>query len=215
MQRGQVGGKLPCGGYCIGGKDQAVSQSTAGVGKKNLFGKTCGKTEGTAAPLALPGLQKQLPLDGFVSDDGTGDALVEQRRVKQHIPVAFLGLGLPPIYIHNIGQQLEGVKGDSDGQDDFLNQRGNRSKKAEKEARILKPSDQGNIDDRCHSDPELPGTRFGGTLCFQGAEPGDQRHEHQKQQIFGTAPSVEYQGKNQQYPVLPPLIPKEDAGQQT
>ena len=214
LQGGQVGGELPGGGNRVGGKNQAVSQGTAGIGKKDFFGKTCGKPEGTAAPLALPGLQKQLPLDGFVPDDGTGNALMKQSRVKQNIPVAFLGRGLPTIYIHHIGQQLEGIKGDADGQHDFLNHRRDRTKEAEQEARIFKPTDEGNVDDRRSCHPELPQTRFGGTLCFQGAEPGDQRHKHQKQQIFGAAPSVEDQGKNQQHPVLPPLIPKEDAGQQ-
>ena len=55
----------------------------------------------------------------LVADDGPGDALMEQRDVQKQPPEFGLGRHLLAVHVHHVGQQLEGVEGDADGQGDL------------------------------------------------------------------------------------------------
>ena len=70
-------------------QQQAVRQRAAGVGQQSLLGKADAEA-GDARQQIGTGLTllKQLVGHGLVADNGAGDALVKQRRVQQHVPVA-------------------------------------------------------------------------------------------------------------------------------
>ena len=122
-----------------GAEEDGICQRTAGVGKQHLLGKTGGEAGHALGYIRLTGLVgEEVLVDGLVADDGTCDALMEQRRVQQHIPVAFLRLGIPAIDIHHIGQQLESIEGNADGQGDALDRLGNSAEDGADETCVLK-----------------------------------------------------------------------------
>ena len=62
---------------------------------------------------------QQLGIDVFIADNRTGNALMEQAHIQKERRKALLRLYLAPIHIHHIGEELEGVKGNADGQRDL------------------------------------------------------------------------------------------------
>ena len=198
-----------CVGGGGGGQDQRVRQSAAGVCQQHLLGKARAEPGHPGGQLAGP-LAEQLPVNGGVADDGAGDALVEQRGVEQHVKVAVLGRGLRPVHIHHIGQQLEGVERDADGQGDVPDGLRHRPEQAADHGGVLEVGDQGDVHDHCQR--KIEGLDIGtpGLLNFQGEVPADQRHEHQQQNVFRLPPGVENQRGDQQHRVLrPPAFAQE------
>ena len=125
---------------------------------------------------------------------------------------------LPPVHVHHTGQQLEGVEGDADGQGDVFDKFGHFPEDAAHQPGILKVADEGNVDDRGGGHPQPLPFAFRG-FHPQGAEPGHQGHEHEKQDIFRLAPGVEDQGKDQQHRILRPLgsaqaVPQQGQGKE-
>ena len=144
---------------------------------------------------------EQLLIHGFVADNGTGDALMEQCCVQQNVPVTLLGFRLSPVDVHHIGQQLEGIEGNADGQDDFLNKLRNFSKDAADQTGIFEIADEGDFNHHCRRKPEFfsSGIRL---FQLQGAQPGNKGHKHQQQDILGFTPGVEYQREGKQHHIL-------------
>ena len=55
----------------------------------------------------------------LVADDGPGDELREKADVQQQVEIAALNRHLSPVPVDDIGQNLEGVEADADGQGDL------------------------------------------------------------------------------------------------
>ena len=123
------------------GKQHRICQGAAGICQQNLFGKTGTEPGHTGSNFRLPG-PEQLLFDGLVTDNGAGNALVEQCCVQKHIPIAPLRLRFPPVHIHHIGQQLKGIEGNADGQRDLLHKFGDRPENAADQAGVFEISDQ-------------------------------------------------------------------------
>ena len=211
----QIGCELGRIGQHTVSQDQGISQCAAGVGQQALFGKTGAEPGNTLGPLGLSGCAaEQIVVDGLVADDGTGDALVEQSGIQQHVPVALLGLGILPVYVDDISQQLEGVEGNADGQRDAADEVRHRAEYGHDQSGILEIADHTDFDNRCHGDPKslLVAAFVFGNL--QSAVPGNKCHEHQKQHILRFTPCIKNQGENQQHNVLSLLCLTQRVGQQ-
>ena len=114
---------------------------SAGICQQNLLGKTGTEPGYTGSNFRLSG-PEQLPLDGLVADNGAGNALVKQRCVQKHIPIASLRLRFPPLHIHHIGQQLKRIDGKAAGQRTLLHKLGDRHATAADQACVFEISDQ-------------------------------------------------------------------------
>jgi len=104
-----------CKGQCAIG--QFIHHHTTGVGQKNLFGKA--DEEPHIAPVnilgAVTALIQACGNIGIV-DDGTGDQLGEEADIQQKVQKALLHAHFAAVHIYGIGQHLEGVEGDTNGQ---------------------------------------------------------------------------------------------------
>ena len=93
---------------------------------------------------------QQLGIDILIPDDGAGNALVEQTHIQQQRGKAPLGLHLAAVHVHHIGQQLERVKRNADGQRDLQNLVGEAQKVMgvfHKECAVLKNPQQAQVYD--------------------------------------------------------------------
>ena len=205
-------GGIGNGGVC---EDQGIGQGTTGVGKECLLGKAHAEPGNTPGHFRLSGLTaEQLLVNGLIADDGAGYALVEQRCVKQHIPVTLLGAGILTVHIHNISQKLEGVERDTNGQCDAPDEIRNGAKDGAEESCVFEVANESDVNNGGNGHPDSLQPSFFRVGNAQGAEPGHESHEHQKQHIFRFSPGVEDQGEDQQHDVLCPLGAAEGVSQQ-
>ena len=193
-----IGGKFSSVGSHGIRQNQRIRQCAAGIGKQHFLGKTGGKAGNTFGNFRLTLFTtEQFLIDGVIADDGASNALVIQCRVQQHIPVILLGMDFLAVHIHHIGQQLEGVEGNTDGQSDLFDKFGDFAEDGAEQSRILEVTDQQNVHCAVDQQPQL--FLLGRSTLFhlQGAEPGTQRHKHQQQNVLRLTPDVENQRENQ------------------
>ena len=92
-------------------QQQAVGERAAWICQQRFLGKSDAEAGYARQQVGFPvPLLEKLMGDGLVADYGAGNALVEQRRVQQHVPVAALRLGVAPENIHDVCKELEGIK---------------------------------------------------------------------------------------------------------
>ena len=154
-------------------------------------------------------------VNGLVADDGTGDALMEQGGIKKNVPVAFLCGSFLAVYVDDISQQLEGVERNADGQGNSADKLRHGAENAADQSGILEVSDQADISDRGHTDPQLFTEICKGIFDTQSAEPGYEGHKHQKQDILRLAPGIENHGEYEKYSILLMLGTPEATGKKT
>ena len=98
----------------------------------------------------------QLLVDVAVADDGTRDALMEQGGIQEQEPELLLRLHLTPVDVDDVGNELEGVEGDTDGQGDGGNDLGNTQEclhVGQEEARVFEYGQQPQADDQGQDQP--------------------------------------------------------------
>ena len=92
----------------------------ADVCQQHLFGQARDKpVDAVAHVLAVHMAAEDLFGHVLIADNGPGDALVEQGNVQQKPPEFGLGGHLLAVDVHHVGEQLERVEGDADGQGDL------------------------------------------------------------------------------------------------
>ena len=199
LQRAEVLGKKAGIARRGVGQQQRVHQCAAGVGKQGLFGEADAEAPDAVGELfaAVTGDEEFLR-NAVVAHDGPGDALVKQRGIQQHVPVFLFGGCIPPVHVRHIGQQLEGIKRDADGQGDARDKIGHRSEQRAEQPRIFEKADQPEVDRRRQDQPQLSLVLRRRLCDAQGAEPVRQGHPHQKQHVFRLSPGIEDQGEHQQ-----------------
>ena len=189
------------GGVC---EQQRIGKRAAGVREHRFLCKANGKARAAAGTIGrLIAVMEELFRDGLVPDDGSGDALVEERSIEQHMPVFILRFGVTAVHIHNIAQKLERIERNAERQRDTLHERRHVSKDRADHARILEKADQTEIHDACERNPEFGVFLFPSrSLYTQGKIPVKKRHRHQQQHIHRLAPRIEDQRKDEQADVL-------------
>ena len=151
---------------------------------------------------------QDIVVDVLIADDGTGDALVEQAGVEQQEPIFFLGLHILPVDVHDVGEQLERIERDADGQRDLRDDLGEACQQLQvlqEEAGVFKEAE--NQQHQCDGDRQsgfaLP-VRSGSVGDIHTARPADKGHAQQEQDIFWPGPGVKHQGEGQHDDVLFP-----------
>ena len=146
-----------------------------------------------------------LVLHGLVAHDGARYALVEQRRVQKQFPEHGLRVDFAAVHVDHVRDELEGVEGDADWQDDFRNQLGHaeyRLDVAQDPAQVLEDTQDAQQHDAFqHEEELLLAWRFG-ALDQQREQPAGKRVAHEQQQVLGAAPRVEDERGHQQDHVL-------------
>ena len=95
----------------------AVAYGTATVGKDRFFCQADRKTRDASADLfALHDSVFNVEVYVRITDDGACDALMEKRGVQQKQPIFLLCLNLAAANVHDVGNKLEGIEGDADGE---------------------------------------------------------------------------------------------------
>ena len=178
-------------------------QCATGIGQQHLLGKTGCEPGNTGGPFRFSSANpEQLLVNGLVADNRAGNALMEQCGIQQYVPVALLGRRFAPVNVNDVGQQLEGIEGDADGQGNAADKIRNCAKDAADQAGVFEVADQRNVDDSCHSNPQFLAVLGLGLVHAQGAKPGGQGHEHQQEQILRLTPGIKDQGEYQKHNVL-------------
>jgi hypothetical protein len=97
-------------------------------------------------------------LNVAVSDDRSGDALMEEGGIQQKHPIFLLRFDLTAIDINNVRNKLEGIEGYSYGErntrDDFGDSE-NALYIGKKEACIFEKSKQSKANSKCDDKPQL------------------------------------------------------------
>ena len=193
-------------GQILGLLHHLRDHSGATVCQNRLFGQPAGKA-GNAPRGILTGDTAvfQFLVDVAVAHDGTRDALMEQGGVQQQKPESLLRRHLTAIDIDDVGNELEGVKGDADGQGDGGNHLGDPQQGlhvGQEKARVLEDRQQPQADREGQDQPQLTA---GGIRTDQPpAQIADQSHAHQQDQQRGASPGVEDQGEQQKHDVAGP-----------
>ena len=142
---------------------------------------------------------------------------MKQAGIQQQLPVQLLGPHLSPVHVHHVGDKLEGVEGDADGQNDFrddFRNAENGSERSHHEPEILEYPEDHQTGGNGHDHAPLPP---GPVLCsfdHQGAEPADRHHQQQKKQIPRPRPSVENEREREHRNVLLSNVPDQKLGDQ-
>ena len=139
------------------GQKNGVSQNTAGICQQNLLRKARRKTGYTLCHLRLSGLvREQVLFNGLIADNRAGNALMKQRRIQQYIPIPFLCPRLSPVHIHHICQQLEGVKGNTNGQCNALDGIRHGAEYGADQPCVLEVADERDINHAGQRQPQFP-----------------------------------------------------------
>ena len=190
-------------GIQIGGclSKDSVGDLAHGVGQHHLFGQAEAETGGPGGKLR----QGLLPVGdllhhGGVPHDGAGHQLGEQGHIQGRVQRVFLNGGVPPVYVDDIAEPLEGEKGDADGQGD-LRDRDSKAQAADgpgQKTGVLEPGQQAQPGAYGKEQPR-PGQPGPVPLSGQQAThivDGDGQ-DHQKDQRTGPPPVKEQAGPQQ------------------
>ena len=176
------------------------------IGQNNLLAQADHNPGQASADVTDGGVPPgKLRFDGAVAHNGPCHQLGEHAYIQQKLGVAPLGMNLLPIAVHRVGNRLEGVKADADGQPDAGNGQMQRKKcidvfygkgavlEYEQHSQIQQ---QGN-NQRCFGAGPSP-------VLFnqQPAEIIGSGAEQQKQYPQGLSPCIKYQRKYNQYNVF-------------
>ena len=139
---------------------QGLQHLPAQVRQQHLFPEAQGEAE-EALPQAL---LRHLPMrDGLrhvaVADDGAGDELGEQGHIQQQPQGVPLQGRLAPVHVHGIGDDLEGIEGDADGELGLGHAIGKARESAEivhQKGRVLEIQQGGQADDDADDERQLP-----------------------------------------------------------
>ena len=153
---------------------------------------------------------ENLLLNGAVPDDGTGDQLGEEADVQEQIEKVSLELDLAPVQVDHIGEDLEGIKTDADGQGDLRDGSLDRQKTGQvvpEEVQVFEHQQVQNHQDNGHhkhrpSGPRLVPPGRHGKAAQIGHHCGGQHHDH----ILGLPPGVKEQGEHQEQAVPPGAV---------
>ena len=143
------------------------------VGHHHLFhqaGEEAGKPRLNLPRRADP--VADLPGHVAVPDDGPGHQLVEGHDIHQMIGVAGLGPHRPPVHIQNVGQALEDIEGDPDGE-------GNLRHRQPKAGQLVEVSTRKPVYLKKTSIPRFI-TREPASATLAGASPGCHRWPWQR-----------------------------------
>ena len=198
-----------------GREQQLIGQRAAGVGQQRLLRQADREAAqaGQKVPAGLTADEK-LARKGLVADDRAGDALVEQRRVEQHVPVAALGVGVAAVDVDDVGHQLEGIERNADRQRDARDEVGDRPEDRADQRGVFEKADERDIHRDRDRQPHPGRLDIGRVVDAQGAVPARQRHEHQQQNILRLSPRVKDQREDQQGDVLAPAVRADEIHEQ-
>ena len=197
-ERGEVLRKERGVGGRVRRQQQLISQRAAGIGEQGLFRQSDGEAADAGQDVPAVSLDKELVRDGLVAHYRPRHALVEERSVEQDVQTARLRLGIAAVDVHDVGEQLEGVKGDAYGQSYVRDELRHLPEDGADEPRILEKADERDVYGAGDGDPELPAPLRVRLFYPQRAEPGAEGHEHEQQDVFRLAPGIENEGKDQQ-----------------
>ena len=140
----------------------------------------------------------------LIPHNGAGNALVEQGDIQQQPPEFRLGGHLLAVDVHHVGEQLEGVKADANGQG-YLGHHAGEAEPAlrlrKDKHRVLEKGQQAQVDDAAQ---HKEGLAFPGTSVFVNAlghGPVHKTHEQQQHNEKGLAPGVKHQGEQNEHRV--------------
>ena len=147
-----------------------------------------------------------LKLEGnvVVTYDGTRDKLGEHRNVSREVYGVLLRL-LAAVYVNDVGNDLEGVEGDTDGKNDLEKRdRGSENliEVIYKEVHILEVEHKGNYAGYGKSDEQLGNFTLTELLDKKSEDVSENDRDDHQSRILYSAPRVEEEGKDKKNGVL-------------
>ena len=133
-----------------------------------------------------------------VAHDGTGDELREHGDVQQQVHEAALRRALAPVDVHQVGDGLEYVEADADGerQPGHVDVQAEGAEYLAEEAQVLEGAEQAEVERQAHCQRELA-VAFGGGDA-QAREVVDDNAEEHEQDVDRLAPGVEEEREDYQ-----------------
>ena len=188
-------------GLLVGFPEQLHQQSEI-VGDDDLLGKAHEKppqAEGHVLPAVGAGIQ--FPGNVHIPDNGTGDELGEQSHIGAEADGVLLRHRVAPVHVDGVGQALEGIEADADGQGQLQQgdtQAGDGVEAVHEEVGILENAKERHGNDDGHGEPDFFPHLFcrladGKTAAVKQAD-GEDHQEH----VLGLAPAVEHKAGQQQ-----------------
>ena len=123
---------------------------------------------------------------------------MKQGRIQQQLPVFRLGLNFLPVYVNDVAEQLEGIKGNPDGQNnlrDFSGEPKQTGGQLGEKPQIFKDAKKAEHSDALKNQKHAAHRLFFMPLNLQSAEPGKPCFPQKKKQIAQSAPGIEKQGE--------------------
>ena len=198
--------------------ERRIGDQAAGIGQKQFFRKSHNKPA-HAPGTALGGESPigDLKIDVMVFDDGTGNKLRKKRNIQKKIHNIFLHLGIAPVHVHHVREDLERIEGDTDGQGDGGHRHrhpGNQIHRVGGQCRIFEHTQHQKIEH--HGGGQDPFTV--GTVHKTGKDVVYQYGKQQQDHIYRFAEGVEKYADGGQQSVLYPQrgghkIQQKDRGQ--
>ena len=137
----------------------------------------------------------------FITDDRSGNTLVEQTGIQKQLPVFRLGMDLCSVHIHHIRQKLKGIKRNTDGKDnirDGFRKARQRLEIIQKKYGIFKESQKSQQNNAFQDHVKLPDPGIIRFLNMYSAVPADPGFTNQENEIPDPSPRIKYQGKDKQ-----------------
>ena len=188
-----------------GGQQELVREGARGVGDEHLFRQPeadprqpLREGDGVGRP------RGDLPCHVGVAHDGARHQLVVHRQVEQVIDGVGLRPGVPAVDVDDVGDRLEGVEGDADGQRESGHRKGGAQQGVQvldEKAAVLEGAEQPEVERQRGGERRLgrPGPPV--ALDQPSVHVVERGGGQQQQEPHRLAPGVEQEGKRHQHQV--------------
>ncbi len=180
-------------------------QRTGNICHRNLLEQTDAKPGNAMADVVgIGGAVTDLPGHIGIADDGTGYQLEVHGHIHDKPQEGRLGLDIAAIDIHDIGDHLEGVEADADGQRELRDRQGKRQNRIDildEEAAVLEDSKQRKADGHSENQCGLSPAGSGEPFHQQTAEPHHESRSEQQQNPDRLTPGIEQERHRHQYKI--------------
>ena len=189
------------------GQRRALEHQAADVGEDDLFEQAPDEPAEALDKAAHRGAPVSQAVHHVgVLHDGPGDQLREAAHIQQQPGKAALHPRLPPIDVHGVGQHLERVKGNADGQPDLGDgdlQPEQAGHGGDGEGGVFEVEQKAQRDRRAQGEKALSRAGAVGAVEQDGAVIVDRRGKDHRQDPHRLAPAVKQQRGAQQHAVAP------------
>ena len=189
---------------------QRIGNRSARVGQNGLFRQTDAEASHAVVDVVFSRTAfVNLFGNRLVAHNRASDALMEERRIEQQLPITGLRINFPAVDIDHVRNELERVERDADGQHDFGNQLGHTEYRLEvgaEESQVFEDAEHAQQHNTLCNKPELSLAWRVGPLDEQGEPPAGKRVAHEQHEVARTTPRIEDKRGNEQHHVAVSLI---------